>query len=60
LAPAASEAEAAIEIPTPSVTEAEAVIETLAPIVSEADATIEPRVDEFLTRPEAEAVGRGG
>ena len=24
------------------------------------DATIEPRVDEFLTRPEAEAVGRGG
>ena len=56
LAPVASEAEAAIEIPTPSVTEAEAVIETLAPIVSEADATIESRVDEFLTRPEAEAV----
>jgi hypothetical protein len=56
LAPVASEAEAAIEIPTPSVTEAEAVIETLAPIVSEADATIESRVDEFLTRPEAEPV----
>jgi uncharacterized protein YoxC len=56
LAPVASEAEAAIEFPTPSVTEAEAVIETLAPIVSEADATIESRVDEFLTRPEAEAV----
>ena len=56
LAPVASEAEAAIEIPTPSVTEAEAVIETLAPIASEADATIESRVDEFLTRPEAEAV----
>ena len=47
---------AATEFPTPLVTEAEAVIETLAPIVSEADATIESRVDEFLTRPEAEAV----
>lgn len=56
LAPVASEAEAAIEFPTHSVTEAEAVIETLGPIASEADAAIESRVDEFLTRPEAEAV----
>ena len=55
LVPVASGAEVAIEIPTPFVAKAEAAIEASAPIVSEADATIESRVDEFLTRPEAEA-----